>query len=94
MKQLHAGIDFLAFRPSVTAAAIALLVLGEIQNVDVQKALSCCSHVAKVKQFYYYFKLKTSTNCLFTLDRKSCYTSLDDFCCLRWVSAGRSVGML
>ncbi|XP_018674485.2 cyclin-D3-1 isoform X1 [Musa acuminata AAA Group] len=41
------GIDFLAFRPSVTAAAIALLVLGEIQNVDVQKALSCCSHVAK-----------------------------------------------
>ncbi|THU52189.1 hypothetical protein C4D60_Mb10t01370 [Musa balbisiana] len=41
------GIDFLAFRPSVIAAAIALLVLGEIQNVDVQKASSCCSHVAK-----------------------------------------------
>ncbi|KAJ8480536.1 hypothetical protein OPV22_024263 [Ensete ventricosum] len=41
------GTDFLAFRPSAIAAAIALLVLGEIQIVDVQKALSSCSHVAK-----------------------------------------------
>ncbi|THU60040.1 hypothetical protein C4D60_Mb07t08430 [Musa balbisiana] len=41
------GIDFLAFRPSVISAAIALLVLGEAQIVDVEEALSCCSHVAK-----------------------------------------------
>ncbi|KAJ8461421.1 hypothetical protein OPV22_034347 [Ensete ventricosum] len=41
------GIDFLAFRPSVISVAIALLVLGEAQIVDVEEALSCCSHVAK-----------------------------------------------
>ncbi|CAL9774215.1 unnamed protein product [Musa acuminata subsp. burmannicoides] len=41
------GIDFLAFRPSVISAAIALLVLGEAQIVDVEEALSCCCHVAK-----------------------------------------------
>ncbi|URE21683.1 Cyclin, C-terminal domain [Musa troglodytarum] len=41
------GIDFLAFRPSVISAAIALLVLEEAQIVDVEEALSCCSHVAK-----------------------------------------------
>ncbi|CAD5177057.1 unnamed protein product [Musa acuminata subsp. malaccensis] len=39
--------DFLAFRPSVIAAAIALLVLRETQMVDVEKKLSCCTHVMK-----------------------------------------------
>ncbi|WOK96229.1 cyclin dependent kinase regulator [Canna indica] len=41
------GVDFLAFRPSVIAAAIALLVVGETQVVDSEEALSCCSHVEK-----------------------------------------------
>lgn len=47
--QLDADTDFLAFRPSVIAAAIALLVLRETQMVDVEKKLSCCTHVMKVK---------------------------------------------
>ena len=49
MMQLGADTDFLAFRPSVIAAAIALLVLRETQMVDVERKLSCCTHVMKVK---------------------------------------------
>ncbi|KAG6498530.1 cyclin-D3-1-like [Zingiber officinale] len=41
------GIDFLAFRPSVIAAAIALIVLEETEIVNVESTLTCCSHVAK-----------------------------------------------
>ncbi|THU67466.1 hypothetical protein C4D60_Mb05t24920 [Musa balbisiana] len=41
------GIDCLAFRPSVIAAAIALLVLRDTQLVDAEKSLSFCTHVAK-----------------------------------------------
>ncbi|CAL9105527.1 unnamed protein product [Musa textilis] len=43
------GADFLAFRPSEIAAAITLLVSGERQPVDVEKAVSCCLQVAKEK---------------------------------------------
>ncbi|RZS15282.1 hypothetical protein BHM03_00047104 [Ensete ventricosum] len=39
--------DFLAFRPSEIAAATTLLVSGERQPVDVDKAVSCCLQVAK-----------------------------------------------
>ncbi|KAG1366582.1 cyclin-D3-1 [Cocos nucifera] len=41
------GTDFLAFRPSEIAAAVALSVLGETQTVDVEKGVSCCIHIAK-----------------------------------------------
>ncbi|XP_074558732.1 cyclin-D3-1-like [Curcuma longa] len=41
------GIDFLAFRPSVIAAAIALIVLEETEIVNVESTLTSCSHVAK-----------------------------------------------
>ncbi|KAJ8504353.1 hypothetical protein OPV22_005239 [Ensete ventricosum] len=41
------GIDCLAFRPSVIAAAIALLVLRDTQVADAEKSLSFCTHVAK-----------------------------------------------
>ncbi|URE02244.1 Cyclin, C-terminal domain [Musa troglodytarum] len=41
------GTDCLAFRPSVIAAAIALLVLSDAQVVDAEKSLSFCTHVAK-----------------------------------------------
>ncbi|XP_042425833.1 cyclin-D4-1-like [Zingiber officinale] len=41
------GVDFLEFRPSVIAAAIALTVLGDTQVVNFESTLSCCSLVAK-----------------------------------------------
>ncbi|XP_008802301.2 cyclin-D4-1-like [Phoenix dactylifera] len=41
------GTDFLAFRPSEIAAAVALSVLGETQTVDVDKGVSSCIHIAK-----------------------------------------------
>ncbi|KAF3339392.1 cyclin-D4-1-like isoform X1 [Carex littledalei] len=41
------GTDFLAFRPSEIAAAVALAVIGETQVVDMESALSCCNHVSK-----------------------------------------------
>ncbi|XP_008811014.1 cyclin-D4-1-like [Phoenix dactylifera] len=41
------GTDFLAFRPSEIAAAVALSALGETQTVDVEKGVSCCNLIAK-----------------------------------------------
>ncbi|KAG1342294.1 cyclin-D3-1 [Cocos nucifera] len=41
------GTDFLAFRPSEIAAAVALSVLGETQTVDVDRGVSFCIHIAK-----------------------------------------------
>ncbi|KAF8411389.1 hypothetical protein HHK36_003938 [Tetracentron sinense] len=42
------GIDFLEFRPSEVAAAVAISVLGGTQTVDTEKAVSCfIQHVEK-----------------------------------------------
>ncbi|XP_009391338.2 cyclin-D3-1-like isoform X1 [Musa acuminata AAA Group] len=48
------GIEFLAFRPSELAAAVSLSVLRETQNVEAEKALSCCVHVVKEGVFRCY----------------------------------------
>lgn len=45
---MNAGIDFLEFRPSEIAAAVAMCVSGEIQPIDIDKAMSCFIHVEKV----------------------------------------------
>ncbi|CAI9111119.1 OLC1v1011260C2 [Oldenlandia corymbosa var. corymbosa] len=43
------GIDFLEFKPSEIAAAVAILVAGETtQAVDIEKALSCFIQIEKV----------------------------------------------
>ena len=36
----NAGIDFLEFKPSEIAAAVAMYVMGETQTVDTGKAIS------------------------------------------------------
>ncbi|KAJ6841171.1 cyclin-D4-1-like [Iris pallida] len=41
------GIDFLSFRPSEIAAAVAMLVLEESQMVEAEKAIDSCNHVDK-----------------------------------------------
>nr|CAD1826287.1 unnamed protein product [Ananas comosus var. bracteatus] len=41
------GVDFLAFRPSQIAAAVALTVLGETHIVEVERAMNFCTHVEK-----------------------------------------------
>ncbi|XXG61092.1 hypothetical protein AAC387_Pa04g2834 [Persea americana] len=41
------GIQFLGFRPSEVAAAVAISVTEEIQTVDFNKAVSSCVHVEK-----------------------------------------------
>lgn len=41
------GIDFLEFRPSEIAAAVAMFVAAEFQAVDIDKAISCFSHLEK-----------------------------------------------
>ncbi|KAJ8451863.1 hypothetical protein Cgig2_007346 [Carnegiea gigantea] len=41
------GIDFLEFRPSEIAAAVAMFVSAELQAVDIDKAISCLSHLEK-----------------------------------------------
>lgn len=43
-----AGIEFLEFKPSEIAAAVAMYVSGEIQAMDIDKALSCLIGVEKV----------------------------------------------
>lgn len=48
LKLSDTGTEFLAFRPSEIAAAITLVVLGETQDVGIEKAVSCCIQVAKV----------------------------------------------
>ncbi len=50
---LNAGIDFLEFKPSEIAAAVAISVSGELQAVDVVGAISCFTHVEKVKSKNY-----------------------------------------
>lgn len=47
--EFNAGIDFLEFRPSEVAAAVAISVAGEAKTVDTEKALSLLvQHVEKV----------------------------------------------
>ncbi|XP_042516539.1 cyclin-D3-1-like [Macadamia integrifolia] len=41
------GIDFLDFRPSEVAAAVAISVFSENRTVDIDKAVSCFIHVKK-----------------------------------------------
>ncbi|KAK3042914.1 hypothetical protein RJ639_000990 [Escallonia herrerae] len=41
------GIDFLEFRPSEIAAAVAISVSGELQAMDIDTAVSCFIHVGK-----------------------------------------------
>lgn len=44
-----AGIEFLEFKPSEIAAAVAMCVSGEMQEaMDIDKALSCLIGVEKV----------------------------------------------
>lgn len=45
---MNAGIDFLEFRPSEIAAAVAISVSEEIQAIDIDKAISCFMHLEKV----------------------------------------------
>lgn len=49
---INAGIDFLEFRPSEIAAAVAICISGETQVVDIDKAISCFMHVDKVKRLF------------------------------------------
>ena len=47
---LNAGIDFLEFKPSEIAAAVAISVAVENKTVDTEKAISALAqHVQKVK---------------------------------------------
>ncbi|XP_021758846.1 cyclin-D4-1-like [Chenopodium quinoa] len=41
------GIDFLEFKPSEIAAAVAISVTAEIQSLDIDKACSCFIHLDK-----------------------------------------------
>ncbi|CAK9186419.1 unnamed protein product [Ilex paraguariensis] len=43
------GIDFLEFKPSEIAAAVAMSVSGEIQPTDIDKAMPCFIHVEKAR---------------------------------------------
>lgn len=43
-----AGIEFLEFKPSEIAAAVAMCVSGEMQAMDIDKAFSCLIGVDKV----------------------------------------------
>lgn len=44
------GIDFLQFRPSEVAAAVAISVAGESETVDTETSISLLiEHVEKVK---------------------------------------------
>lgn len=49
--KLNVGIDFLEFRPSEIAAAVAMHVLGEIQATNIDKAMSGFLLVEKVIYF-------------------------------------------
>nr|CAD1826968.1 unnamed protein product [Ananas comosus var. bracteatus] len=41
------GTDFLSFKPSEKAAAVALTVLGECQSAEVEKVVTSCEHLDK-----------------------------------------------
>lgn len=47
---MNAGIDFLEFRPSEVAAAVAISVSRQMQAVDIDRAMTCFIYVAKVKK--------------------------------------------
>lgn len=66
---INAGIDFLEFRPSEIAAAVALCISGEVmQGVDIEKAISCFTHVEKVKRLFQRCKaINDRTNLLLLL---------------------------
>ncbi|KAK2999784.1 hypothetical protein RJ639_024458 [Escallonia herrerae] len=46
-KFVFEGIDFLEFKPSEIAAAVAISVSGELQAMDIDTAVSCFIHVGK-----------------------------------------------
>lgn len=46
--ELNAGIDFLEFRPSEVAAAVAISVSGEIQALDIDTVMSSFILIEKV----------------------------------------------
>lgn len=46
-----AGIEFLEFKPSEIAAAVAMYVSGEMQAMDIDKAMSCLVGDEKVCVF-------------------------------------------
>lgn len=49
MGELNAGIDFLEFKPSEIAAAVAIFVAEEnIQAIDIEKAMSGLILIEKV----------------------------------------------
>lgn len=83
MNQSDAGVDFLMFRPSEVAAAIALLVVGDKQAVDVEKNLSCCGNVAKVKMLtflslslVFFFRVMISFFLLLVCCRKGSWNAM------------------
>lgn len=47
---MNVGIDFLEFRPSEIAAAVAISVSGEVQAVEIDKAVPYFTQVEKVKR--------------------------------------------
>lgn len=47
-QQLNAGIDFLEFKPSEIAAAVAISACGEMQGLDIDNLMPCLKHVDKV----------------------------------------------
>lgn len=55
--ELNAGIDFLEFRPSEVAAAVAISVAGEAKTLDTEKAISMLiQHVDLVKVYGWWSK--------------------------------------
>lgn len=46
---MNAGIDFLEFKPSEIAAAVAISVTGKTLAVDIDKTMSCFVVLEKVK---------------------------------------------
>lgn len=47
---MHAGIDFLEFRPSEIALAVAISISGELQAPDMNKAILSFPYMEKVIQ--------------------------------------------
>ncbi|KAK6920351.1 Cyclin, C-terminal domain, partial [Dillenia turbinata] len=47
------GIDFLEFKPSEIATAVAIAVSGEVQTVDIEKFISCFINIEKEKMGAY-----------------------------------------
>ena len=45
---MNVGIDFLEFKSSEIAAAVAVFVTAEIQALDIDMASSCFIHLEKV----------------------------------------------